>query len=555
MRVKRFTIICITILFILSAILMFRQLVSEAYFSCISDDTYAFTCRAWQFIEALQEGIIYPRWAHLNFWGYGSPAFILYSPLAYYLVAFFSIFTGSLITAMNITKFMALFLSGAGMFFLVKEFYDEKIALLTASFYIVFPYVIFQVYLVGTFYSVISFMWFSPIILFTYRYIKDKQYKDALYAGLCYGGLILTHLISAYMFTFVLVAFIISMAIVKRKPGYLMGIPLIITAGLLISAVYVLPVIFEKQFFTMSAFISYGYNFSDFFILPDMTHKLPQDSLWPVYYNTFVSFILFLIVILILSLILMLKSGRVKTLKDIRSINIFFLCIAIGSLFLLFGFSSFIWVNVPFFKYIQFPYRWLNITTFAVVFLSAVIFYAQDSHHKMKTKHGFFIVVFFLMFILLDYKYINSAHIFTRQSLIPVKAVNWNYEKPKWVDYEKIDKDENIKQTVVIQKGEGSVEVMVWKSAERVIEIKALKPVTLRIRTFYFPGWKAYVDGVQAEIKIEKNIGAMLIDIPKGEHTLIVKFEDTPVRYYSKIISLCSFFSLVFLVMYLKKNW
>jgi len=526
---------------------MLRQLVSEAFFSCINDDTYAFTSRAWQFLEALKEGIIYPRWAHLNFWGYGSPAFILYSPLAYYLVAIFSIFTGSLITAMNITKFMALFLSGIGMFFLVKEFYSEKIALLTASFYIMFPYIIFQLYFVGTFYSIISFMWFSPVILFTYRYIKDKQNKDALYAGLCYGGLILTHLISAYMFTFVLGAFIISMAIIKRKPGYLMGLPLIITAGLLISAVYIVPVIFEKQFFTMSAFISYGYNFSDFFILPDMTHKLPHDSLWPVYYNTFVSFILFLIVILILSLILMLKSERVRTLKGIHSINIFFLCIAIVSLFLLFGFSSFIWVNVPFFKYIQFPYRWLNITTFAVIFLSAVIFYAQYSHHKMKTKQGLFIVIFFLMFIFLDYKYINSAHIFTKQSLIPVKAVNWDYEKPKWVDYEKIDQDEDIKRTVVIQKGEGSAEVMVWKSAERVIIVNARTPLTLRIRTFYFPGWKAYVDGVQTDIEIEKYVGAMLIAVPEGKHTLMLKFGDTPIRYVSKLISLSSLFVIVML--------
>jgi uncharacterized membrane protein len=535
-------------LFSLASLIMLRQLVTDGYFSCITEDTLTFTSWAWQFIEALKEGVIYPRWLPLNSWGYGSPLFILYSPLAYYLTALFTIFTGSVIMAMNITKFLALFLSGAGMFFLVKEFYSEKIALLTSSFYIVFPYNIFQFYFIGTFASTISFIWFSPMILFTYRYMRDRQHRDVLYAGFCYGGLILTHIINAYMFTFVLVAFITCMAIAERKPGYLMGMPLIIVTGFLISSAYIVPVIFEKQYFTMSAFISYGYNFSDFFILPDMTHKLPHDSLWPAYYNTFVSFILFLIVIFILSFILMLKSERVKTFKGIDSINIFFICIAIGSLFLLFGISSFIWVNIPFFKYIQFPYRWLNITSFAVVFLSGVIFYAQYSHHKMKNKHGLYIVIFFLLFVLLDYKYINSAHIFPKQSLMPVKAVNWNYEKPKWVDYEKIDKDEEIEHPVVIKKGEGNAEVVAWKSAERVIVVNARKHLTLRIRTFYFPGWKAYVDGVETEIKIEKNIGAMLVDIPKGKHSLVVRFEDTPIRHYSKIISLISFLCFAFLI-------
>ena len=234
--------------------MMLRQLLSEGYFSCIIEDTYTYTSWAWQFKEALKEGVIYPRWLPLNFWGYGSPTFILYPPIAYYLVAFFNMFTGSVITAMNITKFMALFMCGVGMFFLVREFYSEKIALLTSSFYIVFPYNIFQIYFVGTFASTISFLWFSPIILFTYRYMKDRHYKDVIYAGLCYGGLILTHLINAYMFTFVLVAFIISMAIVKRRPGYLMSMLLIIAVGLLISAVYIVPVIFEKQFLSMEHF-------------------------------------------------------------------------------------------------------------------------------------------------------------------------------------------------------------------------------------------------------------------------------------------------------------
>ena len=199
------TIINLTILFISSALIMLRQLLTPGYFSIIVNDVYTYTSWAWQFNEALKEGIIYPRWLPLDFWEYGGPIFILYPPLAYYLTAFFNIFTASIISAMNITKFTALFLSTAGMFFLVKEFYSEKIALLTALFYLIFPYTIFQFYLVGTFASTVSIMWLPPILLFTYRYLERNQVNYMILAGICFAGLILTHLINAYMFSFIVV--------------------------------------------------------------------------------------------------------------------------------------------------------------------------------------------------------------------------------------------------------------------------------------------------------------------------------------------------------------
>jgi uncharacterized membrane protein len=155
---------------------MLRQLLTAGYFSCLIEDTYTYTSWASQFIEALKDGVIYPRWTPLNFWDYGSPTFILYPPLAYYLTALFNVFTGSVITAMNIAKYAALLLSGIGMFFLVKEFYSEKTALLSALFYMTFPFNVFGLYYYGTFASVISLMWFSPIMLLSINIKTSNKY-------------------------------------------------------------------------------------------------------------------------------------------------------------------------------------------------------------------------------------------------------------------------------------------------------------------------------------------------------------------------------------------
>jgi uncharacterized membrane protein len=556
MNNRKYVIFSILVLFFLSALIMLRQLMPQAYFSCIIQDTFEHTGRAWQFIKALKEGIIYPRWAPLKFWGYGSPIFVLYPPLAFYLVAFFNIFTDSVISAMNIAKFTALFLSGTGMFFLVREFYSERIALKTASFYIIFPYNIFGLYYMGTFASLISLMWFSPILLFTYRYIKGKQYKYIIYAGLCYGGLILTHLINAYMFSFVLIAFVTYMSITKKRLKDLIVIPSVITIGFLISSAYIRPLIYERQFINLEALTGEGSYFADFFILPNLTSKLPSGSFWPVYYNTFIFHIFFFFILILLFLLQIIKLSQVKTMKDVNAVNKFFLGTAIGSLFLLFGISTFIWKAIPFFDYISFPYRWLNITTFAIVFLSASAVWVFKNIYKSKRGHKFFMASLFLVCLLLDYKYIKAANMFTEEALIPVKTENWVTAEylPIWVDIEKIDKKEDFKERAVVIKGEGKANVVTWSSAERVIELVADQPITVRIRTFNFPGWKAYVDGKQTEIRTEEGAGAMLIDIPKGKYTLVLKFEDTPLRYYSKLISLFSFAIMILISLFLRKN-
>jgi uncharacterized membrane protein len=550
MNAKKRTISSILFLFVLSVVIMLKQLISESFFSAFTADTYVQTSWAWQFAEALHEGIIYPRWTPLDFWHYGSPAFLPYSPFAFYLVALFKFFTGSIITAMNMTKCAALFLSATGMFFLVREFYSRNIALLTASFYILFPYTVFQFYFVGSFTSTISFIWFSPIVLFVCRYIKRNEYKELLLAGMCYGGLILTHLINAYIFTLVITIFIISLSLAKKKAQYLLALPVVVITGILVSSAYVFPLIYEKGFIDTKTFIGIGegWPYYYFLLLPDLTHKLPADHFWPVYYNTFVFYIFFFSTLLVLVFLFTRKLRRANE-DDIVHINTVMLLIAVGSLFFLFGISRFLWEIIPFFKYIQFPTRLLNVTTVAVVFLSAAIFHVLYPMENKKSRRYVFIVLLFVLFIFLDYKYISSPPFFTKHELLPAKSTHWIlYTLPKGVDLERIRTDKEIGEKASVVGGYGKADVKAWDSAKRVIEITGSGPRTVRIRTFNFPGWKAYIDGAETKIKTENGTGAMLVDIADGTQKLVLKFEDTPVRFYSKIVSLISFFVIIAIV-------
>ena len=278
---------------------------------------------------------------------------------------------------------------------------------------------------------------------------------------------------------------------------------------------------------------------------PNLTDEMPPGNFWPVYYSEFEATVFLLVICLCIFSIRMIKIRNISTENDANTVNLFFLSASLGSLFLLFGMSSFLWNVIPFFKYIQFPFRWLNIAVYLVTFLfSAAGFWMLESK---KDKHsGRFtgmtvVALLFLICALYDYKYIITSPVFAPDELMPPKSVNWTEEHlPSGVDINKIKIHEVSGKNISIPKGEGEAEVVTWNSTERSINAVLKEDSVIRIKTFYFPGWKAFIDGNRAELNKEDGTGAMLVDIPRGEHFLELKFVDTPIRYYSKLVTIFS---------------
>lgn len=95
---------------------------------------------------------------------------------------------------------------------------------------------------------------------------------------------------------------------------------------------------------------------------------------------------------------------------------------------------------------------------------------------------------------------------------------------------------------VVFKEGQGTVEIEHWKSQSRLIKSIAPTASTLRISTFYYPGWTALIDGREIPIGIEKDSGAMLLALPPGENTVLLEFRNTPLRRVAEWTSILSFF-------------
>ncbi|MDY7077144.1 MAG: hypothetical protein SXV54_09495, partial [Chloroflexota bacterium] len=75
--------------------------------------------------------------------------------------------------------------------------------------------------------------------------------------------------------------------------------------------------------------------------------------------------------------------------------------------------------------------------------------------------------------------------------------------------------------------------------------ISTPKKFVLRLYTFYFPGWRATVDGEEVEIEVAGPEGFITLQVPEGEYQVLVRFEDTLPRTTGWVISTVGLVMLV----------
>ncbi|MBU0570230.1 hypothetical protein KKB40_05675 [Patescibacteria group bacterium] len=236
--------------------------------------------------------------------------------------------------------------------------------------------------------------------------------------------------------------------------------------------------------------------------------------------------------------------------------------------------STFIYMAIPQLGMVQFSWRFLGLVIFAFSFVVGYLVSTPS------LKKGFF-----ARFTLGLSKVFRIALVGLLIMLLVV--LNWNFFKPEYgkmgplTDEEKLTgRAWDLQQTAGIydylpntvdraptrpQKtvadiidGEGSIEKgeqgTYWAKFNINVESEKAQVV---INIFYFPGWKAYVDGVEVNTYIpdEEEWGRMWIEVPEGEHLVYVQLFNTPVRTFGNITSLISWIGLGAVVLKKKQTW
>ena len=511
------------------------------------DDMVFHSFQANQFDRAIRDGVFYPRWIPDANNGYGSANFIFYAPLSYYLVSAIRLFTPSLTTAMIAAIWLGFFLSGVTMFVATNKMFGGTGNPLPAIIYQILPFHLGDLYTRGTFAELVAFVWFPLVLYFIHEIFKSRNRMAFIGLSISYAALILTHLVSGFIFTIVIGTYLVYNYFLLKDRRPLTSALFSLALGIGLSSVYLVPAIFEQKFVQIDYILNcpVGDYKKNFLFMWDKFQPGLRNFYLPLHTIVFVEIILFLFIILSTR-----KNGRRLSNSSQEK---FFIFLFLFALFLTTPLSRPIWDIVPGFPFLQFPWRWVTVMELSLCLLTAAVLSVKGMSGSGLTTIGKRVVVYFIITLSLVSlnTILKGSHLISR---ITVSSVDIREYTPRWAgDIRKIMPATATGRVSVIS-GKALTDIIEWKTEKRVISLDASTPAVLRVSTFYYPGWEAGIDDSKAEIMIEKESGAMLIDIPAGRHKLVLEFVDTPLRYYAKIISLVSFCVIVLVVFFSKKS-
>lgn len=510
----------------------------------LGHDTGFHIFQSFQFLQGLENGSFYPRWAADANNGYGSPNFIFYSPMAYYLISFIHLWEPSAIMSMTYAIWTGFFLSGVSMLIAARKMFGIPGSLLSAVVYQMFPFHLINLYFRGTFGELLAYSWLPLFLCFLMDSPKSGDSRANLVGlSLSYAALVLSHLATAFIFSLVAGAYLLYGIILVEEKKALFRKALMLAIGLGISSVYLGPAVLERKFIHMGVMSKYIYTYAGIFLFDS------RAPLFEIFFR-FLYVTVLLEAVFFLSLVLI---SRKSSSAEMRADTDRFLVPAfIASFLLTTPLSGPVWNWIPQFPVLQFPWRWIIVMEVSLCFLIARTYsFERVQEYKPARLLKSCIVIILVLFAQLPMQNTPSGSISEREFLELKRTAQWRNvtdEKPEymplWANLDDIwsrKRDDRVRTT----SGNASSRVTEWSPESRAIEVRAFSDSLIRISTYYYPGWEGTLDGAAIPMDVEKGTGVLLVPVSKGDHTIRATFRDTRPRKIAKYTSLISLLFLI----------
>jgi uncharacterized membrane protein len=491
---KKNNFLFITCLFSIFAII---PLLRPEFFA--THDMLAPVYRVLELDTCIKDGVLFPRWFPDLYGGRGSPFFNYYSPFSYYVAWLFHFLGFGYIGSVKATFALSFVLSGVFMYLLARDKAGEYPAVLAAVLYMYALYHLYDVYVRGDLAESFAFAFF-PLVLYS------LERGRILTGAFSYAFLILTHNVSALLFTGFLAVYIP----IFRKELALKKVAMVILFGLTLSAFYWIPALFEKGMVNIENVLMFSPsgNYLGFY---EIISKMG-------------------IIHLFLPLLAMAISKELRT----WALGIIFFLI----IFLVTRYASFFW-SLPLVVYVQFPWRLFGIATLIASLLGATA--------VSKINSGRIILALSLLIVISSMGFIGySQYIPVTENYITRDSLK-SYNSGLTFGHEYLPKDARILEVStnnVVETKEDSVIEIKEKSCNLLAFDYVGAGEIAKINYYFFPGWTAHIDEGKTDLQTGKS-GLMALGVPEGSHKIKLKFEDTPVRRFSEILSLFAFIAVI----------
>ena len=508
-----------------------------------------------EFDGAIRDGVWYPGWATDQALGYGYPTFVLYPPLAYYVAEGFHLLGAAKVVAIKWVWALATVGAGLAMYAYARHVMGRQRGLLAAIIYVYVPYHLADIYVRAALAEYAAFVWMPLALLAFHRLVEKVTLPRIGYAALAYGALLLTHNVTGLAFTPFLALYVLFRLLREPGPGKerLVKAAAALGGAMLafgIAAALLLPGFFERRYINQEQWVRETYDYAEHFVQP--AHFLsPAWGYAPGTPGTegAMSFQLGAVP-LILAVVATVAAFRRKPRE--RALILFFAAALVLLLFLMLPISAPLWELLPIASLVQFPWRLLALTAVTLAILSGFAIRAPDTR-KLNGQ----VLVLALVAILGSFAYTLPQYTSTpehaEEPLLSIEfelnytdmrgMTAWTEEMPETSPLVELYLSGADLVTAEVLAAGATLEMIRAGGASDEVTVRSPGGTALRFYTYYFPGWQVYIDGERLHdeaLRPETVYGLITVDVPPGEHQVLLRWGDTPLRLAGKSLTLAS---------------
>lgn len=497
--------------------------------------------------NAIADGQTPPRWSENLGYGYGLPQFSFYGNLFYFEALIFRTMGLSPLWSIKLAVIAQVLVSFGAIYALGSLLANRWIGLLMGIAGIYAPYRLVDMYVRGAFGELSGMTFFSLTLLAVVYWAKKPTLRSAILIGISGSGIILSHNLIALISAPFVMLWILFWAIRERLlQSHLFNLFIAAVLAVGLSAFYAIPALLEKSFTQVDKLTAGFSNYNHHFLYIRQFWQSTWGyggSIWGIDDN--VSFELGKLQIILVLLIMGYCGLFWLMRKKHKNFSVIVMAgfLLLLSLFMAILKSKPVWDAIPLLSYVQFPWRFLSISIillpipliglarifpdrwqpFLMTGLSVVLVATQFNHAKPEE----------FLINETDLYYVDSKKIKTHMSGIIPDFLPIDARPDMLPSFDSIEKFSFYP--------DGNYEIEVDRSHEFLIASNNMPFESLTIHIFDFPGWTIYFDGAKVAHTTTKEGLIQVIPINNQFPEFISgRFEETPIRLWSDIVSLIS---------------
>ena len=537
------------------------------------DDLHIY--RVIEYDLALRDGQVPPRWFPDVSAGYGNPHPLYYAPLFYAIAEGFHLVGLGVIGSLKGAIVVVMLLAAAGMYLYARLLLDPPSALVAAAAYTYAPYHLLDLYVRKAFSELTVFAVLPFLLLSFHRLATRRQRGDIVTTAVCMAAMSTAHTITTMMIPALLLACAVLLSWRRPLPAgapasarwsWLGRAGVALALGYALAGFFLVPAFLERNEINLKIYTEAYVDYHKHFVFPR------QLIWWPWGFGMSLeglkdkmSFRMGLLQIAGTLLALAGISSLGRRDRPLAAHVWFYGGVTLVAAFMMTPAAAPIWDALPPLKFVQFPWRFLTLTTLSTGFLCGAAWSAWGPRATRAAWAGAVCVAAVCAVAA------AATGMLDVNLRVPADRVGFE-EKPynqmidkgpgaekeafdgafvrrhtfRWIDHlppevsfmglTQADLD---RPEVEVVSGDAAISGLLVRSWKVAFHTEAAVPARLRVNNYRFPGWVARVDGAPVTLVEEpRQRRVLFFDIPAGSHDVVVVLETTWPRRLGDLLTL-----------------